>query len=760
MEKSYLKKLSQLGYSIIPVDETKRPIGAWKKYQSEHRTQDEINKLNSPLYGLVCGYNGVEVIDVDLKVFDTPKERSDFWDEYLGFLNDNIDSFHEKFIIKKTKNNGYHIIYKCKSPTGNTKIAKLKDHNECVIESRGVGGMVVLYDGGDKNYHDMQMISDEDREILWSCSMVYNDHVEEIKPEKNKKKDTKDVEDGVLAFDDYNIKNDIFDVIGDDFKIVANLSRRYVIKRNGAESAHSGYVYKDSGCMYLFTTATIYPHQTLISPSAAYTYKYHNGDFKAASLDLYHKGYGTRTKKKIDDTAKDILPPEKIIEEYKIDTDSLEFPIDIFHPNLQTYLLECSTKLDSSVDYMGVSLLWTISLLVGNAINIEVKKGWIEPGIIWVAIVGKAGVGKTPSINNIIFPIEKINSREIKRYITDREEYDSYESLSKKEKEEVPEVKKPKKSQFIANDITIEALVDLHQESDNGVGVFKDELAGWIKDMNKYRDGSDLEFWLSTWSGKSVNVNRMTRAGSFVDKPFIPVMGGIQPDIFTAFYTDENKDSGFLDRLLLCYPEKTIEYYNEAEVPETLIQWYKDVIIYIFDSVKKNIKRDEEGDIVPALAVMTEDAKKEWIRIYNEITDLQNNDDESEYMKSVYPKQKSYIPRFALLINVFNSFFSDEKFALEIEKDSILHAEKLSKYFIANAKKIKIETNEKKDLIATIKPGKSKSEKIALIYQADPDFNRTQVAQMLEVSIRYVRKVVSEIESKIAENNKNRGEQK
>ena len=27
------------------------------------------------------------------------------------------------------------------------------------------------------------------------------------------------------------------------------------------------------------------------------------------------------------------------------------------------------------------------------------------------------------------------------------------------------------------------------QDSDTGIGVYKDELAGWFKDMNKYRDG-------------------------------------------------------------------------------------------------------------------------------------------------------------------------------------------------------------------------------------------------------------------------------
>ena len=68
MTKTYLRKLSSLGYSIIPVDENKRPIGAWKKYQTEARSPDEVEQLDSPLYGLVTGVNDLEVIDVDLKV--------------------------------------------------------------------------------------------------------------------------------------------------------------------------------------------------------------------------------------------------------------------------------------------------------------------------------------------------------------------------------------------------------------------------------------------------------------------------------------------------------------------------------------------------------------------------------------------------------------------------------------------------------------------------------------------------------------------
>ncbi|WP_212634852.1 hypothetical protein, partial [Salmonella enterica] len=75
--------------------------------------------------GIVTGFNGLEVIDIDLKVLPSLKEQQDFWNEYISFLSDNIDDFDNKFCIYKTVNNGYHILYRCSKIEGNKKLAKL-----------------------------------------------------------------------------------------------------------------------------------------------------------------------------------------------------------------------------------------------------------------------------------------------------------------------------------------------------------------------------------------------------------------------------------------------------------------------------------------------------------------------------------------------------------------------------------------------------------------------------------------------------------
>lgn len=743
---SRARQLLDFNLSIITIGDKKVPNFPWKHQQLVALSKDSFEKnytSESPKthgIGIVTGFNGLEVIDIDLKVLPSLKEQQDFWNEYVSFLSDNIDDFDNKFCIYKTVNNGYHILYRCAKIDGNKKLAKLQGYNEAIIETRGIGGYVFVYENkvGNLDYTEIKEISELDRAVIFEISKSYN-FIETVNKIETESKDY--TESKIKPWDDYNEKVSIFDIISDSFEIVRNIKDKYIIRRFNATSAHSGYVYKNSGCMYLFSTGTIYPNEKLISPFSAYTIKHYNGNFKESAKQIYDDGYGSRL----------IKEPKELIETVIIDKKNLEFPLDIFPESLQNYIKLCNNTLDSSVDYMACSFLWMSSVIIGNSINIRIKNGWVENATIWISIVGKAGLGKTPSISNIIFPLMKANNREIKTFIKKNEKYHAYKELDKKDQKNTEEIKKPIKTQFIVNDITLEALVDLHEESDNSVGVFKDELAGWFKDMNKYRAGSDLEFWLSSWSGKAVNLNRKTAKSAFVEKPFIPVLGGIQPSILNSFYTEENKDNGFIDRMLLSFPELEIEKYNDKEISKEIMDWYSSSVINFYDAIKKDItKRNIEMEIEPIIADFSIDAKTEWIRIFNDITNVQNSDDENEYMKSMLPKQKSYIPRFALLINTIDCFYSDNNDVSTITKDSMLKAEKLSKYFIAMAKKIKINTLEISEVKRNITLNKDKSlrDKFTELYKENQKLNKKEVADMLGVSRTTIYGFIKQLEKK------------
>ena len=754
-QKNYLKYLQY--FSLITVTSEKIPNHKWKEQQTKRLSPEEFQRhLENPTtdnVGIVTGFEDLEVLDIDLKVFSTTSEKNNFWNEYLSILKDAIFDFDKKFVIYKTKNAGYHILYKTKRVGGNQKIAKLKDHKEAVIETRGLGGYVFMYPENkisELSYFDVKYITDED----WSSLMKISKSFNYLEPKQDIEPKIKKVYagGGLTPWKDFNNQTGIWSVISDDFTVVRDFADKTFIKRIGSLNYHSGIIYKRENLLWLFSTGTIYPHEKQISPYVAFTYKYHNGDYSASAKDLYNQGFGDRLKKELEEKEKKVPDNSDLIDHYLFNKSDLNFPLEVFPKPFQSYLMECHEKLDSIIDYMGCSLLWTISILTGNLFSIKVKNGWHETPVVWFSLVGRAGVGKTPSIRRILYPLIKENNKEIKNYIKNTELYREYEKLSKKDKEQQIEINKPNKKQFIADDITLEALVDLHQEVTTGVGVFKDELAGWLKDMNKYREGSDLEFWLSTWSGTSVNVNRLTRVGSFVENPFIPVIGGIQPAVLNELYNQEKKDNGFMDRMLISYPDVTIPKYNDEEISTDAIIWYNSIIANLRKVIQKLKQETEEDEIKKIEVYFNSEAKKLWINKFNEITEKQNSDNENEYFKSMYPKQKSYIPRFAFLLNALNSVCNDDIDFKIIEADAMKGAIKLSDYFVATAKKIKFEKSENDKIEKLTKKANTIKEKVYELWRVDNNFNRSKVAETLNVSrqsiLNYIKIFENEQEKK------------
>ena len=221
-------------FSVITIGESKQPNFPWKEQQTKKLTTDIliknikykggiIKKDGSEIQatagiGIVTGFEHLEVIDIDTKVFSTQQEKDDFWNEYYNTLKDNILDFEDKFSVYKTKSGGFHILYKSKRVQGNTKIASLKGHKEAIIETRGIGGYVFVYPDkkfAQKSYFEIDFITDNDREILWQISKSYN-HIEE-QPELPKKEKKVYEAGDITPWEDFNEKNDIWDVICDEF---------------------------------------------------------------------------------------------------------------------------------------------------------------------------------------------------------------------------------------------------------------------------------------------------------------------------------------------------------------------------------------------------------------------------------------------------------------------------------------------------------------------------------------------------------------
>jgi predicted transcriptional regulator YheO len=158
---------------------------------------------------------------------------------------------------------------------------------------------------------------------------------------------------------------------------------------------------------------------------------------------------------------------------------------------------------------------------------------------------------------------------------------------------------------------------------------------------------------------------------------------------------------------------------------------------------------NEDGDIISNFVRFSKEAKVELARIMNKITDRQNSEDETEATKTILPKQKTYLPRFAILLHILDCYDNGVDFNSEIEQQTILNAERLVDYFICMAEKIMQDGQDYSNLKASAndKVVKTSADKFAMMYAANPKLNRVEAAGLLKVSRSQIYNWIKQIDN-------------
>ncbi|GAB3928151.1 YfjI family protein [Larkinella terrae] len=363
------------------------------------------------------------------------------------------------------------------------------------------------------------------------------------------------------------------------------------------------------------------------------------------------------------------------------------FPVEVFPPIIQHIIRATEETLNFPVDFTGTSILYAVALTIGNTNRVEVKAGWTETAVLYIAIVGRAGTNKSHPLTFAIQPILDRDKVTYHQYREQMKEYFAWQKLSKKEKEErgQEEFEEPKHHKFIVSDITPEGLAAVHYNNKRGIGVYVDELAGWFKNFNRYNKGNEQEVWLSNWSGKELIIDRKTAMSVFLPKPFIPVIGTIQPGILNELASDNRSQNGFIDRILFVMPDNLKKNgWRESEMPRTLIASYGQILTNLMEIP---ITLDSQEEVTPSIIRPTPEAKArlfDWVNNHN--TTLCNQPSADD-VAGIHSKMEVYVIRLALILQLLRwSCDVDNKDYIGIE--AIEGAITLTEYFRAMALKI------------------------------------------------------------------------
>lgn len=363
------------------------------------------------------------------------------------------------------------------------------------------------------------------------------------------------------------------------------------------------------------------------------------------------------------------------------------FPVEMFPPLIQQIIQTTAETLNFPVDFTGASILYASAVSIGNTHRIEVKSGWTETAVLYVAIVGRPGTNKSHPLTFAIQPILDRDKVTYHEYREKMKEYFTWQKLSKKEREDrgQEEFDEPKHHKFIVSDITPEGLAAVHYANKRGIGVYVDELAGWFKNFNRYNKGNEQEVWLSNWSGKELIIDRKTSMSVFLPKPFIPVIGTIQPGILNELASDNRSQNGFIDRILFVMPDNLKKNgWQESEMPRSLIDSYGQVLNNLMDLP---VFTDLQEEVTPLIIRPTPEAKArlfDWVNNHN--TPLCNQPSADD-VAGLHSKMEVYVKRLALILQLLRWACNvDGKEHISIK--AVEGAIKLTEYFRAMALKV------------------------------------------------------------------------
>jgi len=403
---------------------------------------------------------------------------------------------------------------------------------------------------------------------------------------------------------------------------------------------------------------------------------------------------------------------------------SATFPIGIFPKFIIDYIKELNRTLNFHQDFTSAAVIFAVSTIIGNKYKLKVKEGWEAAPIFWLACVGFPGTIKTHPIKTILRPINKIDIESKKVYDAEMQHYDP---------EAKPRQPKPKFKQILISDYTLEALHSIHDINKRGVGLYKDELKGFLNDMNKYRKGSDEEFWLESFNNGSYIVNRVTKEPVLIVDICINLIGTIQHDVLGKV-VQEYAGNGLIDRFLYTSPEDKVYNLTKDEIdPVHSVKW-ESFINLIHNSTRYLDHDSTEFFTLPA------DAFTEYQQIDSGFVRMQNNENTSQEIKNYLSKMKTYVPRFALIIGIIECIAHQKP--IEITYKHMVSAGLLANYFIETAKQTFSFNNDQieiRDLVSTMK-SKTKNEKILLLHQKG--VKQSELARFFQMSQGQISKII------------------
>jgi putative DNA primase/helicase len=278
------------------------------------------------------------------------------------------------------------------------------------------------------------------------------------------------------------------------------------------------------------------------------------------------------------------------------------FDLALLPTAFQDYVKDIAERMQCPPDFPAVSVMLCAAAAVGRQVGIRPKRfdDWLVVPNLWGAVIGRPGILKSPAILEPLKQIQYLEVEGLENYQHAIKKYHAEEALAEAKRKQARkdiekqlrdgntigaeqtarslaslEIAEPIRQRYLTNDTTIEKLGELLAENPRGMLVFRDELVGFLRSLDREGREGSRAFFLEAWNGTGrFTYDRIGRGTLDIEAACVSILGGIQPGPLQAYVGGALKhgadDDGLLQRFqLLVWPDISGEWRNVDRWPDT-----------------------------------------------------------------------------------------------------------------------------------------------------------------------------------------------
>lgn len=364
--------------------------------------------------------------------------------------------------------------------------------------------------------------------------------------------------------------------------------------------------------------------------------------------------------------------------------------VEAFAPALlpetfRPWIEDVAERMQVPPDFPAVAAMVTLATVVGRQVAIRPSAwdDWTVVSNLWGAVVGRPGVMKSPALAEPMRLLERLEARAREDYEAAQQGYEAErlvaEANAKAAKKKMDEAAKkgdtetarqhalamqddepetPTRRRYKTSDATVEALGERLNENPRGLLLFRDELTGWLRGLDREDRATDRAFFLEAWNGTGrYTYDRIGRGTVEIEATCVSLLGGIQPgplsDYLRQVVRGGGHDDGLLQRIQLAvWPEvPTVWRHVDREPKKTARDraWAAFDRLDGLDPEAIGAEVPEEG--LPYLRFATE-AQEAFVEWRTDLESRIRSGEEPTILEAHLAKYRSLVPTLALLIHL------------------------------------------------------------------------------------------------------------